>query len=704
MNADHDKVRREVLGLLRNHGKRSFRFKEIAKRLGYSDNQAYGLYCKVMEDLVEEALVSRVKGGKYQHRKPGATALGRLTVNPKGFGFVEVDDSRQDFFVSPANMKTALDGDIVRIATAAGSRQGRRREAEIMEVVERKRTEAVGTFKLRGQFALVKPDDLRLTRDIYIEKRHFGQAIDGQKVLVSIDAFEDPHGAPEGRVLSVIGYAHEADVQILSLAMSLGVRPEFGEDVEKEMESVPDSPDKSTFENRLDLRHKRAFTIDPEDAKDFDDAIHIERTDSGDWEVGVHIADVSHFVEEDSATDLAARERGTSVYLVDRVIPMLPERLSNHLCSLKPDVDRLAFSCILVLDPEAEVSSYRLERTVIRSQRRLTYEEAQQFIEDGKSDDPVGHDVIAANSLARKLTERRLATGSIDFDMPEVKVKLDDSGHPIDMVVKVRKDSNRLVEEFMLLANRIVARHAQQRHASHPFIFRVHDRPNLERLKKLAQYVRAFGHRLRMSDGSVESAELNDLLHTVAGKPEEPVIEQAALRAMAKALYTTDNMGHYGLGFEEYTHFTSPIRRYPDLMVHRLLARYGAGGGAVEKGWLESVCESCSERERIAEQAERESVRLKQVQYAQDHLGDSFDGVVSGVTNFGVFVEITDLLVEGMVHVRDMDDDYYEYDEDSFSLRGVETGRKYQPGTLVRVVIVAANTETRELDLYFSDE
>lgn len=704
MSKQYDRIKKQVLQHLRNHGDRSFRYKEIAKTLGYKDNKTYKAYSEVMEDLVEEALVSRVKGGRYKHRKPGSAVVGRLSVNPKGFGFVEVEDSRQDFFVSPTNLKTALDGDVVRIATAASSRQGRRREAEVIEVVERKRNEAVGTFRQRGRFAIVQPDDLRLTHDIYVEKKDFGSAREGQKVLVSIDAFEDPHGSPEGRVLSVIGDADEPEVQILSLAMSLGVRPEFGADVEQEMQSVPNAVDTEDFRGRLDLRKKRIFTIDPDDAKDFDDAIHIDRTGDDTYEVGVHIADVTHFVHDGSATDRAARTRGTSVYLVDRVIPMLPERLSNHLCSLQPQVDRLAFSCIMRLDGRGDVLQYEIRPSIIHSKRRLTYGEAQAIIDAGTSDDPLEQDLLVANQLALKLTDRRLREGSIDFDMPEVKVKLDDSGRPVDMVIKVRQQANRLVEEFMLLANRVVARHAEKSFDGHAFVFRVHDRPNLERIKRLAQYVRAFGHRLRVSDGSVDSSELNRLLQDVAGKPEEPVIEQAALRAMAKAIYTVDNIGHYGLGFSEYTHFTSPIRRYPDLMVHRLLKRYGESGKTVDAEWLEGICEACSESERVAEQAERESVRFKQVEYARDHVGDSFSGVVSGVTNFGVFVEISDLLVEGMVHVRDMDDDYYEYDEATFSLRGVETGRVYQPGTIVRVVIVAANLETREIDLFFADE
>ncbi len=701
---DYDNIRRQVLSLLRNNGKQSFRIKEIARKLGYEDNRDYRQFLGVMEDLIDEALIGKVKGGRYRYRKPGGKAVGRLTVNPKGFGFVEVEGAAQDFFVSPSNMKTALDGDTVRISTAARSRDGRRREAEILEVVERGRLQAVGTFKQRGKFAVVKPDDLRLTHDIYVDRDHFGGAKDGQKVLVSVDRFEDPHGAPEGRVLSVIGDSGDPEVQVLALAMSLGVTAEFPDAVENAAKAVPGELSGDDLIERLDFRDKRTFTIDPEDAKDFDDAIHVEDLGSGMLEIGVHIADVSHFVREGTILDEEARKRGTSVYLVDRVIPMLPERLSNDLCSLRPRVDRLTFSCVMKVDGRGNVHDYTIQPSVIHSRARLTYAEAQDIIDGKDPDHQLADDVLRANGVATALTEERMASGSVDFDIPEVKVLLSDDGHPIDMFVKQRTQSNRLIEELMLLANRIVASHAADAYDNRPFVFRVHDRPDFERIRNLAHYVRAFGHRLELKDDGVDSRALNQLLRAVHDRPEAPVIEQAALRAMAKAVYTTDNIGHYGLGFDHYSHFTSPIRRYPDLIAHRLLRRYASGKGSPDREELEGICEHCSERERIAEAAERESVRLKQVEYARNHLGDQFNGVVVGVTKFGVFVEISDLLVEGMVHVRDMDDDYYEYDEASFSLRGVESGTTYQPGTAVRVTIVAANIETREIDLFFSND
>ncbi len=700
---DAETIRREVLSFLKNHGTQSFRIKDISRKLGYTDNRDYRRFLEVMEGLDEEALVARQKGGRFRYRRPGGTAVGVLAVNPKGFGFVEVEGTSQDFFVGAANLGTGLDGDKVRISTAARSKDGRRREAVILEVIDRARKTTVGTFKRRGKFGIVKPDDLRLTHDIYVDGDHVNGARDGQKVVVSIDRFDNPHGSPEGRVLQVIGDADNAGVQVLALAMSLGVSADFPEPVEDDAQKISAAlPEPS--EDRVDLRDKRTFTIDPEDAKDFDDAIHIEPLGSGMLKIGVHIADVSHFVETDTALDGEARERATSVYLVDRVIPMLPERLSNDLCSLRPGVDRLTFSCLMTVDRAGHVHDYTITPGIIRSQARLTYEEAQAIIEGEDHDHPLADDILSANELALRLTEERMSTGSVDFDIPEIKVRLDEAGHPVEMFVKERIQSNRLIEEFMLLANRTVAEHANRTFDAKPFVFRIHDSPDFERIRHLAHYVRAFGHRLEIKDTTVDSRDLNKLLRSVEGRPEAPVIEQAALRAMAKAVYSVENIGHYGLGFEYYTHFTSPIRRYPDLLVHRLLKKYDSGAKAHDTEELEAICQHCSEQERAAEQAERESVRLKQVEYARDHLGDSFDGVVTGVTRFGVFVELTALLVEGMVHVREMDDDYYEYDESTFSLVGVETGKRYQPGLTVRVTIVAANVETREIDLFFSDE
>ena len=438
------------------------------------------------------------------------------------------------------------------------------------------------------------------------------------------------------------------------------------------------------------------------DAKDFDDAIHIKRLDSRDFEVGVHIADVSHYVQTGTELDEEAFARGTSTYLVDRVIPMLPEALSNEVCSLRPDEDKLTYSCLLTVTPRGEVTSYRIEETVIHSIARLTYEDAQAIIDGSSEDAPVKEDVLLAARLARTLTRKRMDEGSIDFEIPEVRVVLDEKGMPVEIVRRPRRESNRLIEEFMLLANQTVAKEVGLR-LKKPFVYRIHAAPDSEKIRNLAQYVAAFGYKLPMTDDTITSAALNGLLRHVKGSAEEPIIETAAIQAMAKAIYSSTNIGHFGLGFRHYTHFTSPIRRYPDLIVHRLLKRYLADGKPAEEDELAAQCKHCSDRERVATEAERESVRLKKVEYAVQHLGDEFDGVVVGVTKFGVFVQMKALLTEGLIHVRDMGNDYWEYDPRNYALVGSNTNQTIRLGDEVRVQIASASVEARRIDLLFVD-
>ena len=658
--------------------------------------------------------VDRRKGSR---RSSGNVAEGVLHVNPRGFGFVEVEDRDDDLFCHERNMGTALDGDRVRVGLAAATRGEKNQECEVLDVLERRRTQTVGTFSTKGHFALVEPDDKRLTHDIYVPGKSTKDAKDGYKVIVSIDRFEDSKASPEGRVLRVLGPSDDPEVRVLSVAMSHDVRVDFPDAVLKEAESASQPLNDRATKGRLDLRDKNVFTIDPKDAKDFDDAIHIEQLENGHFEVGVHIADVSHYVRPGSALDDEAYERATSVYLVDRVIPMLPETLSNGACSLRPQEDKLAFSCIMEVTPQGDVAGHELRETVIRSQRRYAYEEAQQRIQGGFPDDPLAEDIVAAARLSRTLTRKRMREGSVDFDLPEIRVSLNEMGHPIELYRKERTEANRLIEELMLLANRTVAGRmagpsgnsrgngqAGGGSGGRTFVYRVHEHPDAERIQQLAAYVRTFGYDLSLDDGNVRSFNLNQLLDQAKGKPEEPVIERAALRAMAKAVYSTENVGHYGLGFPHYTHFTSPIRRYPDLMIHRLLKAHtdGARGGGMKTDDLQARCEHCSERERAAVDAERDSLKLKQVEFIRQHIGDQFDGVVSSATKFGLFIELEDVLVEGLVHVRDMDD-YFFYDEDRFMLVGKDSGRSYKPGDEVRVKVVGANLEKREVDLMFAD-
>ncbi|TDI69511.1 MAG: ribonuclease R, partial [Bacteroidetes bacterium] len=620
------RIRRDILDFLKNHGTKSFRIKDLSKRLNFEDSRDYRLFREIIEELRTSGTVGTVKGGQITYRPRTGELTGILTVHRDGFGFVSVDGEDEDYFIRARRMETAIDGDTVVIGAAAQAKGDRRKSAEIRWVVKRARTSAVGTLHHADSYAIVIPDDLRLNHDIYVSMEDLNEAIEGDKVVVSIDAFEDRRGAIHGKVLQVLGPSTDARVQTLAVAMSQGVFSDFPDPVEEEAACVNGEIKGSEHEDRLDLRKKLIFTIDPADARDFDDALHIETRDDGQIELGVHIADVSHFVQENSAIDKEAYRRGTSVYLVDRVIPMLPDKLSSDACSLLPHTDRLAFSCILTLSKEGKVLSSTFEETIIHSHHRLTYEDAQEILGNPDSKHALRQPLVEINALARKLSAERRTNGSIDFGMSEVQIELDEAGHPIAIRPKERLDTHRLIEECMLLANRVVAE-ALGNSNFDAFISRIHEHPDRERLKNLSQYVRAFGYELAHSEGLVKPADLNTLLESVRGKPEAPVIEHAALRAMAKARYGIETTGHYGLAFRHYTHFTSPIRRYPDLVVHRLVKRMVTGARGYEVDKLKKICEHSSERERVAVDAERASVALKKVIYAADHIGDEFDGI-----------------------------------------------------------------------------
>jgi ribonuclease R len=715
-------LRRRILEFLRNHPDEAHRSNDIARELGIEDNERYLRFCDAIAELSAHRAVER-DGRKYKHRPRADRDVGILSVNPQGYGFIQAVDSDEEFFVRENNMAEALHGDLVRVGVGAKpahhkNAERRKRECEVLEVLERRRTQVVGTFRKKGHFAFVEPDDQRILQDVYVPEDAFSGANDGQKVVVSIDRFDDRRASPEGTILRVLGDSDDPNVRVLSLAMSMDVKADFPPEVETEAEDIPESIPQSEIDRRLDLRDKMVFTIDPDDAKDFDDAIHIDKVADDTFEVGVHIADVSHYVEPGTAIDKEGLERGTSVYLVDRTIPMLPEKLSNKVCSLRPKEDKLAYSVLMRVNTHGEIEDYDIRETVIHSKHRLTYDQAQTYINGGHPNDPVASDVVMANRLAKRLTRKRMREGGINFNTDEVKVILDAEGHPQDIVRKQTMPANRLIEEFMLLANRTVASHIgapghpkrvssngeyQHRDEPLPFIYRVHDSPDTEGIQQLAEYVQVFGYDLPLTDGNASSEDLGRLVDAIRDQPEEPVITRAALRAMSKAKYAVGNLGHYGLGFDYYTHFTSPIRRYPDLIIHRLLKRYAEGGDPIEIDELAWRCEHCSEQERNAQEAERESVKLKQVEYAQEHVGDTFEGVVSGVTKFGVFVELSELLVEGLVHVREMDDDYYVYDDSTYTMRGRNSGKSYCPGDTVTVTIVSANVEKREIDLVFEE-
>ena len=634
--------------------------------------------------------------------------VGTLSVNKRGFGFVRIDGTDEEIFIAPKSMKTALHGDIVEVVPFARPMRKRkakdddRTEGEIIHIIERTRTTIVGTLQQSARFCFVIPDDERFTRDIYVAREDLKEATHGDKVVVELRSWEDEQQNPEGAVIEILGKSGDARVEVLSVARSFGLPMVFPNDVEREAAQFNETIAQSEIGKRLDLRGVVCFTIDPEDAKDFDDAISFEALPDGTLRLGVHIADVSHYVREGSGLDREALARGTSVYMVNEVIPMLPERLSNNLCSLKPGMDRLTYSVLMDVTTNGIVENYTVCKTVIHSKRRFTYEEVQRILESGKGE--LAGTLLPLFTFTQVLLQQRRRNGSIDFDTGEAKFRFDEKGFPTQIIRKERLDAHRLVEECMLLANKIIAQHigkVKKEEQSRPFIYRVHDVPDPSRLVDLSNFVKLFGFSLDAKEG-VSSKALQRLLDKVKGSEVENFINEVALRSMAKAVYSEKNIGHYGLGFTHYTHFTSPIRRYPDLMVHRLLHEYEHGISSERRHELATrlsgVCRLSSERERLAVEAERESVKVMQVEYMKRHVGDEFEGVIGGVTQYGLFIEINDLLVEGLVHVRDLSDDYYLYDEKHYTLRGRSHGKTFRLGDKVNVKVVSVNPEKREID------
>lgn len=629
-------------------------------------------------------------------------------MTKRGFGFVRLEGSEEEVFIAERNLGTALHGDTVEVALFARPIRRKKREnegkleGEIVGILERANTTIVGTLQQGKHFAFVVPDNEKIARDIYIAKDDLGGASPGDKVVVELREWNSPAQNPEGKVIEVLGEAGDARVEVVSVARSFNLPLQFPPDVERAANTLPATIPQEEIAKRLDLRSTVCVTIDPEDAKDFDDALSFEPLGNGKFTLGVHIADVSYYVREGDTLDREAYKRGTSVYLVNEVVPMLPERLSNDLCSLRPGVDRLTYSVMMTVTEGGKVEDYRIEPSVINSARRFTYEEVQNILDRGKG--PYDGLLVSLHKFTQTLTKQRKKKGSIDFDTGEAKFKFDASGFPSAIVKKTRLDAHRLVEECMLLTNRIVAEHigkVRKEDQARPFIYRVHDLPSPQRLADLATFVKQFGYSLDVKQG-ISSLQLQKLLDRVKGSDVENVINEVALRSMAKAVYSDKNIGHFGLAFKYYTHFTSPIRRYPDLVVHRLLKEYAAGMPYQRREQmrreLPDISRQSSERERVATEAERESVKVMQVEYMKRHVGDTFDGVITGVTTFGLFVEIADLLVEGMIRVRDMTDDFYLFDESRYQLKGRSRGKVYRLGDNVRVAVVSVDPETREIN------
>lgn len=692
---------RKILAFMNGQSDKIYNYKQIADGIDHKNPRQRELVIQSIHRLLAEDRIKEVEKGKYIiNLEIKGTLTGIIDFSQNGNAYVDVEGLEEDIFIHSKNVKDALQGDKVLIVTY--HYKGRRMEGSVLEVIERNKTEFVGTLDYirHKDFGFVVCDRKVINTDIFVRKENFNGATHGDKVVVKMQDWKAGEKNPEGEILQVLGTPGEHETEIHSILAEYGLPYHFPEEVEKEADAIDREIREEEVAKRWDMRQTLTFTIDPKDAKDFDDALSLRKLDNGNWEIGVHIADVSHYVRPGTLLDEEAYQRATSVYLVDRVVPMLPEVLSNGVCSLRPNEDKYTFSAVFEMDEKARILKQWFGRTVTHSDRRFTYEEAQERIESGEGD--LAEEILVLDRLAKILRDERIKNGAITFDRSEVRFNLDENNDPIGVYFKISKDSNHLIEEFMLLANRKVSEYVSLGRKSEPtqntFIYRVHDDPDPAKLESLKEFVGTFGYKMNISNTKNTTQSINKLLKDVKGKGEENMIETLAMRSMSKAVYSTDPIGHYGLGFNYYSHFTSPIRRYPDLIAHRLLQHYLDGGKSPNKAEVEEQSKHCSAMERLASDAERDSIKYMQVKFMDKHIGEVFEGVISGVAEFGFWVEIPENGAEGLIKLRDLTDDSYLYDAKNHAVFGTRHGKQFQLGDTVKIKVMKANLIQKQLD------
>ena len=708
---ENQELKERALAAFQRYPNVSMNHRQAAKKMGVNNIETRKLVPVILEELKAEKTLVLVQPGRYQLNCEIGCVTGKVDMTAHGYAYIISPEAEDDVFVSQKNLRESLHGDTVKVHLFA-RRKNAKLEGQVVEVLERSRTSFVGTIGITDSFAFLIPDSRLMPYDLFIPQGRQHGAKDGQKVIARI--IEWPHRAknPIGEVIEVLGYPGENETEMYSILAECELPYKFEQAVEDAAASIPADITEEELRNRRDFRGVPTFTVDPADAKDYDDALSLRKLDNGNWEAGVHIADVTHYVQQGSMLDDEAVKRATSVYLVDRTVPMLPEKLSNNLCSLRPDEDKLCFSAVFEMDDNANVLKQWFGQTVIRSASRLSYEEAQEIIDTGEG--KMSFEIQTLHQFAQILRKDRIKKGSISFERAEPKFHLDEKGKPLSVYFVEDTTSHQLIEEFMLLANRRVAEFCtgilqtespERKGKGKVCVYRVHDKPNSEKIEKLAAFVTRFGYSIKTTSDRAIATSINKLIAKAKGTKEETMMETLALRSMARAEYSTDNLGHYGLGFKYYSHFTSPIRRYPDMMMHRLLKYYLDGeGDKPNKAALDALCRQSSNMERRAVDAERASIKYKQVEFMSDKEGQCFDGVVSGVTEWGIYIELNESKCEGMIHIRDLTDDFYFFDEDNYCIRGRRRKRTFQLGEPIKVKVGRANLMKKQLDFSIVEE